>query len=290
MLAQKVVCAVGFEHWQPTLVRRLVPLKDAGCRELVLVHVARADEMLSHVPGLLKEDLRQALGAATDRKLEELARIARVEGLAARAVVQRGDQVWVGIRDLAQSEGASLIAVGSTGPQWSEPTAFFLMHGAKTPLLIVRSLPREPHGRPDTGCEGWFTRVLHPTDWSPRSSTAQEAIIQLEPAGVSEVIVVHVLDTEASASLDPSHRQQLHAHARARLDQSQRTLQAAGLSARTLLLEGSVAHEIVDAARREDASLIVMGSTGKTVSAERVLGSVSEAVACKTDRSILLAC
>lgn len=287
MLAQRVVCAVGFEHWQPALVRCLAPLKDAGCRELVLIHVARADEMLSHVPGLLKEDLRHALAAATSRRLEELVQTSRAAGLTARAVVEHGDQVWVGIRDLAQREGASLIAVGSTGGLWSEPTAFFLMHGARTPLLILRSLPKEQGARPDAPCEGWFTRVLHPTDWSPRSLKAQDDIIQLKPVGVSEVIVVHVLDPQASVS-DPAHRRQRHAHARARLDETQRALEAAGLVARTLLLEGSVAHEIIEAARREDASLIVMGSTGKTVSAERVLGSVSEAVACQTDRSVLL--
>jgi len=88
MLARKVVCAVGLEHWQPTLVRRLAPLKDAGCRELVLAHVVRAEEMLGHVPSLLKEDLRDALGTATRRTLEELVEISRTAGLAARAVIE----------------------------------------------------------------------------------------------------------------------------------------------------------------------------------------------------------
>lgn len=289
MLAQRVVCAVGFEHWQPTLVRCLAPLKEAGCRELILAHVATADEMLGHVPSLLKEDLRHALAAATSGKLEELAEISRAAGLAARAVIEHGDQVWVAIRELAQREGAALIAVGSAGGLWPGRTAYSLMHGARTPLLIVRSLPQEPRVQPDTACAGWPRRVLYPTDWSPRAQKAQEAIIQLKPAGVSEVIVAHVLDPQAWASGEPVHREQHRAHAEAGLAHTQRTLQAAGLVASTLMLEGSAAHEIVEAARRQDASLIVMGSTGKTVSAERVLGSVSEAVACQTDRSVLLA-
>lgn len=72
------------------------------------------------------------------------------------------------------------------------------------------------------------------------------------------------------------------------MDHSRRTLEDAGLEVRSLLLEGDPALAIADAAERENASLIIMGSTGKGVTEERLLGSVSERVALISTRSVLL--
>ncbi|MGB5527047.1 MAG: universal stress protein, partial [Gemmatimonadota bacterium] len=65
-------------------------------------------------------------------------------------------------------------------------------------------------------------------------------------------------------------------------------LEKAGIKATTLLLEGDPAQAISDAAEKEDASLIMMGSTGKSVTEEMLIGSVSEHVALTANRSVLL--
>ncbi|MFC1530800.1 FAD-dependent oxidoreductase [Gemmatimonadota bacterium] len=65
-------------------------------------------------------------------------------------------------------------------------------------------------------------------------------------------------------------------------------LEKAGIKATTLLLEGDPAHAIANAAEKEDVSLIMMGSTGKSVTAEMLIGSISEHVALTASRSVLL--
>jgi nucleotide-binding universal stress UspA family protein len=97
-----------------------------------------------------------------------------------------------------------------------------------------------------------------------------------------------VLDQQVMQNLDPTQREEHRAHCQKRLEQTKRSLQEAGLRAKTLLLEGLPAHEIISAAQRQQAPLIVVGSTGKSVSVEMVLGSVSECVARTADQSVLL--
>lgn len=54
--------------------------------------------------------------------------------------------------------------------------------------------------------------------------------------------------------------------------------QAQGVSARSLLVEGQPAHEILEVAQREGAGLIVMTSHGRSGLGRWLLGSVSEKV------------
>ncbi|MBI3950192.1 MAG: universal stress protein [Acidobacteria bacterium] len=284
-MLEKVLYPVSFEEYEPEVVRCLARLKDAACRELVLAYITKTNEILRHVPDLLKDDLRQCLNTASQKKLEEFLQFCREQGIATRAVIQAGELAWLEIRELAQQENASLIVVGSSGRSFLDSPTYFLMHGARTSLFIIKS-PGKPSS--ESFCGRLFERVLYPTDWSACALKASDWIIQLKPIGVTEVVVTHVLDQQVMRKLDPAQRQEHCAHCQRQLEQTQRTLQAAGLTATLLLLEGHVANEIVSAAQDQNASLIVMGSTGKSMSVEMVLGSVSECVARTTDQSVLL--
>src|SRR5437763_6749158 len=65
--------------------------------------------------------------------------------------------------------------------------------------------------------------------------------------------------------------------------------EAAGFRARSLAIEGSPSWKgIAQVADERDASLIVLGSHGRTGLAEALLGSVAGAVAAHTRRSVLI--
>ncbi|MEJ2343654.1 MAG: universal stress protein, partial [Gemmatimonadales bacterium] len=97
-------------------------------------------------------------------------------------------------------------------------------------------------------------------------------------------ILAHAMDVGLSADRREAYR----AHVGRRLAHSRRLLEDAGLEVRSLLLDGEPTTAILDAADRENASLIVMGSTGKSVTEEQRLGSLSERVALTSVRSVLL--
>jgi nucleotide-binding universal stress UspA family protein len=63
---------------------------------------------------------------------------------------------------------------------------------------------------------------------------------------------------------------------------------AAGLNVETETLEGTVATVIVEAGRRHDALLIVVGTHGRTGLARLLEGSVAEVVVRHSDRPVLV--
>lgn len=63
---------------------------------------------------------------------------------------------------------------------------------------------------------------------------------------------------------------------------------AAGLNVETETIEGDVATAIVEAARRHDATLIVVGTHGRTGVKRLVLGSTAEVIVRHADRPVLV--
>lgn len=63
---------------------------------------------------------------------------------------------------------------------------------------------------------------------------------------------------------------------------------AAGLTVETETAEGDVAAVVVEAARRHDATLIVVGTHGRTGVKRLVLGSTAEVVVRHADRPVLV--
>ncbi len=129
-----------------------------------------------------------------------------------------------------------------------------------------------------------FSRILYPTDFSAVAMGAITYITQLKDAGAREVIVIHVVEggiLAASAEI-------FEAEAEAPLAAIVARLRDAGLDARYELRVGNIAHEILQVARDEDVSLIVIGSRGKGAVREVLLGSVSEAVVRRAPMPVLV--
>jgi nucleotide-binding universal stress UspA family protein len=210
--------------------------------------------------------------------------------MTARPPLKTGELAWLEVHQLVQHEAFALVVVGPfIGPHLGTAVSF-LVPRTRVPLLIVKVSARVAQAPYDTICQSLFGRVLYPTDWSPCASKALDALISLKPLGLSEVIVTHVVAPQEIAHLTSSQRVAHRAQVQQQLAQTQRRLEEADLDVRPVLLEGDPARELVHLSAREDVALIVMGTTGKGMTAEMTLGSVSGAVARTTDRSVLLVC
>ena len=110
--------------------------------------------------------------------------------------------------------------------------------------------------------------VLVPVDGSDASAHAAAWAARYAAARGAELILLH-LRTRAGGRRS-STRRPAATHARAAIGHA--------TAARTLVSIGDPAEEIVALARRERASLIVMGSRGLSPVRELLLGSVSEKV------------
>jgi nucleotide-binding universal stress UspA family protein len=283
-MLDKVLYAVDFGEFQPLALPCLARLKEAGCHELVLAHVISEKRSLGELPDLLRDDVARYLRESVEQRMHQWADRCRDEGLIVQQLVATANMPWIELCDIASREEASLIVLGPTARRDPGPTSYFVMHAAATKLLILKVTDPPANEVYGHDCRNLFARVLLPTDWSECALRAEQLVIEFKSAGTKEVILAHAMNVGLSADRREAYR----AHVGRRLAHSRRLLEDAGLEVRSLLLDGEPTTAILDAADRENASLIVMGSTGKSVTEEQRLGSLSERVALTSVRSVLL--
>jgi len=129
-------------------------------------------------------------------------------------------------------------------------------------------------------------RVLHPTDFSRASAAAFRRALAEARASKATLLIVHVLapviPMAGEGYVSPSVYQQMSEAARTWGQRKMQRLLAAArtahVRARGLLLEGVAHEQIVRAARRQRADLIVIGTHGRTGVARFFLGSVAARV------------
>ena len=147
-----------------------------------------------------------------------------------------------------------------------------------------------------------FKKILYPTDFSDCCAHAFEYVKRLKGAGTEEVVLLHVLDERelemigegvAWAGKDVEQflretREKLKEKAKGRLEGLKGELEEQGLRVRVEIKEGIPFREIIEVADEEGVSLIVIGSHGKSMVREMLLGSVSEKVARKAKQPVLI--
>jgi nucleotide-binding universal stress UspA family protein len=129
-------------------------------------------------------------------------------------------------------------------------------------------------------------RVLHPTDFSRASGAAFSRALAEARANKAALLIVHVLSRAVPVAgegyVSPSVYEQMAEASRAWGQRQMNRLLArartARVRARGLLLEGVAHEQIVRAARRQRADLIVIGTHGRTGVARFFLGSVAARV------------
>jgi nucleotide-binding universal stress UspA family protein len=140
-------------------------------------------------------------------------------------------------------------------------------------------------------------RVLHPTDFSKASSAAFARSLTEAREKHSELVLVHVLSPviplpgAGEAYISPSmYEEMLEASRSWARKQMQRLLakaKAARVRTRAIFLDGTPHEQIVRAARKEGAKLIVMGTHGRTGVARFFLGSVAARVTAMASCPVL---
>jgi nucleotide-binding universal stress UspA family protein len=140
-----------------------------------------------------------------------------------------------------------------------------------------------------------FKTILFPTDFSDVSKTALKYIKQLKEGGAETVILLHVIDQRSLYALDQTTgmnslelERGIMAGANEEMKEIEKDLKESGFKVKTLLQTGFPLREILKVEKEEDVSIIVIGSHGKSNLEEMFLGSVSEKVARKCKKPVLI--
>lgn len=137
-----------------------------------------------------------------------------------------------------------------------------------------------------------FTKILYPTDFSEKSKHALGMVKKLREAGASIVYLVHCIDIrevntmaemEGFSSIQyTSILEEINAELRKKAEEKLATitkeLTNLGFKVEERLVNGIPFKEILRIAEKEKVDAIVMGSTGKGLLAEVLLGSTSDKV------------
>jgi universal stress protein A len=127
-------------------------------------------------------------------------------------------------------------------------------------------------------------KILCPVDFSPGSEQAIEKARELAGALGAELELVHAYQLpvlalpDSSVTVSPTYVAELTSRAQQELDRHADELRRDGITATTQVLEGSAAEAIVDRAKDGGASMIVMGTHGRSGFRRFLLGSTAERV------------
>lgn len=151
-----------------------------------------------------------------------------------------------------------------------------------------------------------FNKVLYPTDCSEPCRKVVEYLKKLRGAGTKEIIILHVIDeheldllregcvwleVEKGGSVKEcldKMKNKKREEAEKEIEEIRKELEDEGISVRVQVESGVPYKKIIETAEKENVSLIVMGSHGKGVLKELLIGSVSENVVRHTKKPVLI--
>lgn len=274
---KKLLFVTKFEELGYDALQSLLGLRKASLNHVVFVNVIERDRVaMRRGAGYLKEE---------EIRLRETANIRFIDW--AEDLFEKGMEVGVYIVvgsmvseviKAARKEEADLIVIGRPHKGvikhlYSGSDVTELLQRAATPVLVYKHLS-------DTAIaiEKPFERPLLAVDWSPASLRAIEYLKVLKET-ISEIHIVHVVGQKELKGNSAMEIQATRKETRKKLEEISDIFEAEGVKAHPHVYIGTPEEEIEKAAREHQASMIVLGSSGKTTWVERWLGSTPQSIA-----------
>jgi len=269
------------------LLACVASLKSLGAEQVILAHA-----ILTDTPGVEK-----MLRAQAEPELARQKKILETAGFTVSMEIVAGHPPQA-LLDLAKKHDVSAIVIGTHGRGLFESMTLVgsplgnvsakLLQKTSRPVLLVRNA-KATENETLIPCK-LFTRILFPLDFSDASEVALAYLETLVRAVHCPVTLLHVQEEQPrpmfAARRDALSQQKIN---QARLNRLKLWLEQTGASeVKTELVPGGSAGEIiVNTARDQGCSLILMGTQGKGITRELLLGSVAHQVARRAEQPVL---
>lgn len=274
-------------------LKSVLELKAVGLKKVVLTHVIPREDV-GFVPygGTLKEDLNRTREAAR-LKFNDWIKTLNDPQVTFRQRIEVGS-VNAKILELAEEEQVDLIIVGRKQRTALEKIyvgthILDILRRSTVPVLMSKYMVHyewQGESLMRTNDQIW-KRPLLASDWSEPSRRALDATLALKGM-VEKIIVGHVLGARRTKNLEPEAVERLERESLSRLQAYGRQIEDAGIASECHLGMGRTVQEIIRMSRDYQATLIVMGRTGKDWFQEYWLGGVSHQIAELSELPVLL--
>lgn len=277
MAAVCVVAGVDFSDISPAVVGRAAQLAGKLGGACLVAHAMEALRG-GEEEGPLLPALRRWVKTARSEARDSLDALIAAESDADGSVALHGEvldgRAFTALIQRARQVGARCLVLGGPPPSGRlGTTAERVVRKSPLPVLVVRRPPQDG-----------YRRVLVGVDFSTSAERAlAEALVLVEPA--ADLTLCHVLNTwgfpgaaEVAAATDY-------------LDEQLQRWSAEHLAGRAsvrLVASGAPRTELLAAAERLEADLLVVGCRGKSQLAHVLLGSVAEAAVRRAGCDVLV--
>lgn len=283
---KKLLFVTKFEELGFDALQSLLSLRKASLNHVVFVNVIERDRVAMHRgTGYLKEE---------EIRLRETANIRFIDW--AEDLFEQGMEVGVYIVvgslvseviKAAQKEETDLIVIGRSHKGvlehlYSGSDITELLRRVEIPVLVYKQLSETA-----IAIEKPFEKPLLAIDWSPASLNAVEYLKALKDV-IQELDIIHVVSQKKLKGTSAMGIQAIRKDTRKKLDEICNVFEAEGIKADAHVYIGEPDEEIEKAAREHQATMIVLGSSGKTAWVERWLGSTPQSIAEKSIYPTLL--
>ena len=285
MKIKKLLFVTKFEELGLDALQSLLSLRKAALEHVVFVNVIERERVaLRRGTGYNKEAEIRLRETANIRFIDWAENLFE-QGMEVGVYIVVGSLVGEVIK-AAQKEEADLIVIGRSQKGvieqlYAGSDITELLHRTARPILVYKYLSESSFA-----LETPFERPVLATDWSPASLKAVDYLKELKEV-IKEIHVVHVA-AQKKLSGSAMAIQKTRKKMRRQMDEICETFEAEGIAARSHVYIGNPEQEIEKAARDCQATLIVMGSSGKTGWVERWLGSTPRNIAEKSAYPTLL--
>ena len=193
-----------------------------------------------------------------------------------------GGSIGQFISRVAAEENVSLICMGAQGKGLIEgmllgSVSTEVLRQSEVDLLIIRHniLLGKSGDSKENLCRDIFSKVMLTTDFSAAGEEAAARIKEM--SGVNEILLVNVIDKEDDFK-----------QAAERLNRLREDLAAPGRRITVHVLQGPPSDEILSLGKKQDASLIMMSSQGKSWRRQIRVGSTTFDVARRSECPVLV--
>jgi len=288
----RILFPTDFSAYADSVLACLPDLKSAGLREVILLSVIRSSDV--PMPETVNRESLEYWRWSLGEKLNVAKMALEGKGLRTLTRIEYGNPAEQ-IVCFAEDERVETIVMGAQGATAAQElligsTAYEVIRHATVPVLLQKfEVIRElGHVKCRQVCEHTFQRVLHPTDFSDRADAAFQMVKRLKSAGAQEVILLHVQDERVMKQRPPEQLAEFDQHDTERLEVLCKALRLFGLPARPVLRHGIPFKETLALADETNASLIVLGSHGRSAVQEMLAGSTFENVARLSRQPVLV--
>lgn len=277
MEIKKLLFVTKFEELGFDALRSMLNLRKAALEHVVFVNVIERDRIaMRRGTGYQKEEEIRLRETANIRFID-WAETLFEQGMEVGVYIVVGSMVSEVIK-AATKEEAGLIVIGRSHKGvleqlYSGSDVTELLRRAAIPVLVYKHLSETA-----IAMEKPFERPLLATDWSPASLRALDYLTPLKDV-IKEVNLVNVASESDLKGSSAMQIQKTRKNTRKKLEGICDRFEAEGIEAKAHVYIGDPVEEIEKAARDCQATMIVLGSSGKSAWIERWLGSIPKEIA-----------